>query len=92
MRTYRLESWILEKAIKSLPAEVLTPADSITVVTSTKRRVQIIAFEHERIVRRPAPQLCPECRQSKDRRLNPFALSARSRARRVFHWLAAFLR
>jgi len=62
------------------------------MATITRRRVEIIAFEQERIVRRPALQSCPECQQANERRRNSFAPPIRSKARRLYRWLATLMR
>lgn len=66
--------------------------DSITMATITRRRVEIIAFEQERITRRLASQSCPECQQANERHRDSLTLPVRSKARRVYHWLAILIR
>jgi hypothetical protein len=36
------------------------------MTTIKKRRIEIVAFERERIVRRPAPAPCPVCKSSSE--------------------------
>jgi hypothetical protein len=62
------------------------------MATITRRRVEIIAFEQERIVRRSASQACPECQQANERRRNSLELLARSKARCLYRWLATLMR
>jgi hypothetical protein len=62
------------------------------MATITRRRVEIIAFEQERTVRRQAPQSCPECQQANERRRKALELPMRSKARGLYRWLANLMR
>ena len=53
-------------------------------LVTRRRRVEIVAFEQERIFFRQSPGLCPRCQKSADRARRRFAVTAPLRALLVY--------